>query len=343
MNLFTEKGWLDVDSILATGYPFIFIIGARGIGKTYGVLQYIKEKDRKAIILRRTQVESDIIGNPAFHPYKKLCTDHDWHITTAPIVKNVAGVFETDTDDNITGPEFAYIAALSTFANLRGFDTSDVDIIYLDEFIPEAGKTPIKSEFEKFLNMYETVNRNRELSGCKPVQAICTANSNTIDNPYFIGLGIVNKIYSMQQKGKSIYTDDKRGLLVISLANSPISQQKENTALYRLAAGSTYNDMALSNMYSGTDNTRISKKERMIEYRPMFTIGEITIYRHKSQLKYYVSTHKQGAGDTFTASSDDILRCKNKYSFIMGTAFFEDRIIFEDAVSQVLFNRYLLK
>lgn len=343
MNLFLKAGWLDCESIIKSGYPFIFIIGARGIGKTYGVLKYILDYDIKHMLLRRTQVESDIISNPEFHPYKKICSDEDIKITTAPVVKNVAGIFRQDADDEIVRPGLGYIAALSTFANIRGFDSSDVNLIYLDEFIPEAGKTPIKMEFEKFLNMYETVNRNRELDGEDPVQAICTANSNTIDNPYFIGLGIVNKIYAMQRKGRNIYTDDKRGLLVISLSGSPISAAKQDTALYRLAAGSGYASMAINNEYAGTDSARISNKERMIEYRPMFTVGEITVYRHKSDLKYYVSTHKQGAGDLYTTSSDDIIRCKNRYSFIVGTAFLEDRVIFEDAISQVLFKKYLLQ
>ena len=341
-DLFLKSGYLNVNAIMDCEYPFVFIIGARGIGKTYGILKYIKENGINSIIMRRTQVEVDIISNPAFHPYKKLCSDKGWSMTTKPVTKGVTGICEIH-DDGETGGPFAYIAALSTFANLRGFDSSDVDLIYLDEFIPEPSKKSlIKNEFEALLNAYETVNRNRELEGKQPVKLICSANSNTIDNPYFIGLEIVNKIYSMQNKGKMIFCDSHRGLMVINLVNSPISRAKQETVLYKLSGSGNFSAMALSNEYSGYDDKRISNKENMIEYRPLFTVGEITMYKHKSKTRYYVSTHRRGAPDTYTASSDDIARCKNRYAFIVATAFYDDKILFEDVVSQILFCKYLL-
>ena len=338
INLYTKDGWLDTTSILAAGYPFTFIIGARGIGKTYGILLDVVREKIPHILMRRTQVETEIISKPEFLPYKPVCDALGVDVTSASVVKNVSGVFD------LADPEkpFGYIAPLSTFANLRGFDMSAVELIYLDEFIPEVERRPIKAEYETFLNAYETVNRNRELAGRPPVRAICTANSNTIDNPYFLGLGIVNKIYAMQRKGKSIYADDKRGLLVISLNRSPISAAKADTALYRLAAGSSFSDMALNNVYSGTDDSRISNRQRMIEYRPMVTIGEITIYKHKSEIRYYISTHKQGGAASYTSGTDDIARFRSKYHIILASAFLEDRVLFEDAVSQILFKRYLL-
>lgn len=342
-ELFLKSGYLNVDRILEEDYPFIFIIGARGVGKTYGILKYIYESDIKALLLRRTQVQADIISNNAFHPYKKLCTDNGWNIRTMPIVKGIVGLCSANSDDEIIAPPFGFIAALSTFSNLRGFDASDVDIIFLDEFIPETGSKPIQSEFEKYLNCYETVNRNRELSGEPPVKFICAANSNSIDNPFFIGLGIVNKIYAMQKKGKSIYTDDRRGLMVINLAYSPISEAKADTALYRLSAGTGFENMALSNEYGDLDTSRISNRERVIDYRPIFTVGEITIYKHKSLIKYYVTTLRSGSPDTYTTTADDLKRCRNKYAFAIVDAFYDDHIIFENATCQVLFTNYLLK
>lgn len=342
-ELFLQSGYLNVDRILQEDYPFTFIIGARGVGKTYGILDNIYRNEHKALILRRTQVQADIISNNAFHPYKKLCADNGWNIRTMPIVKGVVGLCTANCDDEIIDIPFGYIAALSTFSNLRGFDASDVDIIFLDEFIPEKGSKPIQSEFEKYLNCYETVNRNRELSGNQPVKFICAANSNSIDNPYFIGLGIVNKIYAMQRKGKSIYTDDKRGLMVINLASSPISDAKRDTALYRLSAGTGFENMALSNEYGDLDTSRISNRERIIDYRPIFTVGEITIYKHKSLIKYYVTSLRSGTPDTYSTTTDDLKRCRNKYAFAIIDAFYDDHIIFENATCQVLFTNYLLK
>lgn len=335
MKLYDSKGWLNVDSIFESDYPFTFIIGARGIGKTYGILKHIYEHKIKSIILRRTQVQADLISKAEFNPYKQLCTDNNWNITVFSVAKGITGL----TDE--TEQCFGYIAALSTFANLRGFDASDIDCIFLDEFIPERGSQIMKNEYEKLLHAYETVNRNRELLGKKPVKLICAANSNTIDNPYFIGLGIVNKIASLQKKGKSVFKDDRRGLLVISLKNSPISYAKADTALYRLAQNSSFTDVSLNNVYEGIDEARI-KHENVIEYRPLFTVGEITVYRHKSKVQYYVTTHRTGSPVTYTSSSDDIERCKQAYKLVLAVAFYDDRVIFEDGISQVLYRHYLL-
>lgn len=336
-ELYLESGYLNVDHIMSLDYPFTFIIGARGVGKTYGVLEYIYENREKYIHLRRTQVQADLLSSSAFQPYKQLCADKGWNIGVNSVAKNVSGIAEIE--DDVFKDNFGYICALSTFSNLRGFDASDVNIIFYDEFIPETTAKPIRSEYETLLNVYETVNRNRELKGCKPVKLICCANSNTIDNPYFIGLGVINKIASMQSKGRMIYKDDDRGLLIINLSKSPISQKKKNTALYRLSDNTDFGQMALENLYAGTDMSTISR-ERLIEYRPKVNVGEITIYLHKSKRTYYATTHKSGSPVVFSTSSDDLERYRNAYRKIFMCAYYEDRFLFEDAVSQVLFKRY---
>lgn len=336
-ELYLESGYLNVDHIMSLDYPFTFIIGARGVGKTYGVLEYIYENREKYIHLRRTQVQADLLSSSAFQPYKQLCADKGWNIGVNSVAKNVSGIAEIE--DDVFKDNFGYICALSTFSNLRGFDASDVNIIFYDEFIPETTAKPIRSEYETLLNVYETVNRNRELKGCKPVKLICCANSNTIDNPYFIGLGVINKIASMQSKGRMIYKDDSRGLLIINLSKSPISQKKKNTALYRLSDNTDFGQMALENLYAGTDMSTISR-ERLIEYRPRVNVGEITIYVHKSKRTYYATTHKSGSPVVFSTSTDDLERYRNAYRKIFMCAYYEDRFLFEDAVSQVLFKRY---
>lgn len=343
MKLYLENGYLDVDSILKPdNFPFTFIIGARGVGKTYGVLEYIYANSLTSIILRRTQVQADLLSNKAFQPYKQLNADKGWNIGVDSVAKNVTGLYNMDDEGKKTGSPFGYICALSTFSNLRGFDASDIRLIFYDEFIPESNAKPIRMEYETLLNMYETVNRNRELNGLPPVKLVCCANSNTIDNPYFIGLGIVNKIASLQSKGKSVYMDVKRGLLVINLAYSPISKAKSDTALYRLSGEGNFSDMALGNIYSGVDYAYI-KHCPIVEYIPRYTIGEITIYKHKSKNEFYVSTHKAGSPSTYTSSTDDIERFRQANKLVLGMAYYYGTIFFEDAISQVLFRKYALE
>ena len=122
-------------------------------------------------------------------------------------------------DDKILG----YTAALSTISNMRGFDASDVEMLIYDEFIPEKHERTLKHEATAFLNAYETINRNREMQGKKPLQVLALANAMDLANPIFLELGIVNNIERMLDKGRSnIYLDRDRGLLVAICSNSPI-------------------------------------------------------------------------------------------------------------------------
>ena len=97
-ELYLDSGYLNVDYIVKLGFPFTFIIGARGVGKTYGVLKYIYEQKIKYIHLRRTQVQADLLCSNAFQPYKQLCTDYGWNIGVTPVAKNISGLAEIEEE-----------------------------------------------------------------------------------------------------------------------------------------------------------------------------------------------------------------------------------------------------
>lgn len=64
--------------------------------------------------------------------------------------------------------------------------------------------------------------------------------------------------------------------------------------MYRLVGDdSDFAGMALKNKYmDDISNTVCSKNLK--EYRILVVVGEISIYKHKSQEEYYVSQHKSG-------------------------------------------------
>ena len=75
--------------------------------------------------------------------------------------------------------------------------------------------------------------------------------------------------------------------MVIMLLDSPISQRKADTALYKNATDD-FLSMALDNAFR-TDETKI-KSEPLREFIHIVSIGEIGIYRHKTERRYYVSS-----------------------------------------------------
>ena len=252
MELYTSAGWLDVPGILPGAPPFNIIVGGRGTGKTFGFLEEFRlVNPRPFILMRRSQVETDLISNPDFTPFRALDRVRGCTTVIKKLSKYHAGIYngELNSDGTVSpaGPLLGYTAALSTLHNVRGFSADEILDLILDEFNPEKGSNKIPDEFGTFQNAYETVNRNRELEDPPrpPLRAWLLANSNNLGNPYFIGLGIVEQVDKMIRKGISVWTDEARGLRVIILNNSPISAAKASTALYRLGGSGTFRDMAL--------------------------------------------------------------------------------------------------
>lgn len=343
MKIYLDNGYLDIHSILSEAMPFNFIVGGRGIGKTYGALKECIESGRRFLLLRRTQAQADLISKPEFSPFKKLCDDNGWQITTFPVTKYNAliGDYDYNEDDKLVrvgAKIYGYTAALSTFSNLRGFDASDVDTIIYDEFIPELHERPIKNEFSALMNCYETVNRNRELQGKPPVQLVCLANANDVGNPVFVGLDLVKTGMKMLDKKWEYTKDSKRGILLLMLQRSPISAGKANTALYRLTSGTEFSKMSLNNEFSYNEVGNI-RPMPLNEFKPVAIVGKLCIYKHKSKQQFYCSTHKSGSPPEYGDGPQDLRRFKKAFGWVY-VEYLKNNIFFEDYLCELTLVKY---
>ena len=337
MSIYLNNGYLDIEKILSYKMPFNFIVGGRGTGKTYGALLTAYTDQKRFILMRRTQTQCDLINKPEFNPYKVINTDMNENITVRAISKyNAKIVIETDETEKILG----YTCALSTISNMRGFDASDVSLLIYDEFIPEKHERPLKNEGSAFLNAYETINRNREISGNEPLQVLCLANAFNIANPIFLELGLVGICEKMRNKGNELFIDKSRGVLIVLLQHSKISKAKADTALYRLSTGS-YSEMALSNdfIYNSKDNI---KSLSLTEYKLICTVGEISIYKHKSQRNYYVSEHRTGTAPLYKSDEVNLMRYRKNHGLLLYSAYMRNNVIFENMLTKSLFELYTI-
>lgn len=331
MRLYQENGYVDIRAILSRGLPFNFVVGGRGTGKTYTALKTVLEDRTTFMLMRRTQGQTDLINKPEFSPFKSINADMRRDITSRPITKYNAGFY--DEDGNVIG----YTCALSTVANIRGFDASDIMVLIYDEFIPESHERPLKNEGQAFLNCYETLNRNRELKGAPPMQVLALANANDLSNAIFMELGLVTRVEKAMQKGQNFYIDEKRGIGVFVLTGSPISAQKQDTVLYRLSGNSDFSRMAIGNDFANRDYTNIETKP-LREYTLLVTIGEISIYKHKSNGRFYVSSHKTGTAETFTTSEYDKKRFCTRFGWLWAD-YLRGSIDFENIYCGLLFTK----
>ena len=337
MGIYLDNGYLDIEKILSYKMPFSWIVGGRATGKTYGALKYVYESHTRFILMRRTQAQTDLINKAEFNPYKAINQDLGTDIQVKSISKYNSRIYEPSEDgEQLLG----YTCALSTISNMRGFDASDCRLLIYDEFIPERHERPIKGEGAAFLNAYESINRNRELIGEDPLQVLGLANAFNIANPIFMELGLVGRCEKMKNADQELFIDKERGILLVLLQHSRISKAKADTALYRLSSGS-YKDLALSNdfIYNNADSI---KAQGLKEYKLLCTVGEISIYRHKSKRDYYVSEHRTGTAPLYGSDEVGIMRYRRKHGLILAPAYVNNRVMFENILTKSLFELYTI-
>ena len=346
INIYDKQGYLDWDKImkLTKSCPFIFCVGGRGTGKTYGALKYVYNTHRPFLYIRRTKTQFELTSKTETNPFKALEMDDAIPpVITKSIAKDLTGLYigEINDDDKFVpiGEPFGYMSALSTFSNLRGMSFEEIEYILFDEFIPEPHEKLIRNEAQAFLNLVETVNRNRELKGRPAVKVICLANANDIANPLYVELDIVKKSEQMMSNHKTLSIDERRGLCMIHLFASPISERKKHTALYKLTTtkSSDFNNMALDNRFY-KDESALIRSCNLNEYTPIVTVSNITIYQHKSRREFYVSTYKTGTCREYGTSYAEKKRFMNNH-MTLWMAYLHNKIIFEEYLCMVLFEQ----
>ena len=331
MKIYDANGYVNIRGVLDSGYPFNFVVGGRGTGKTYTALKVAREDGRKFMLMRRTQSQADLISKPEFSVFKPLNYDLNIDVCPRRISKYNSAFYEGDK-------EIGYTCALSTLSNMRGFDASDIQLLIYDEFIPEKHERLLKNEADALWNAYETMNRNREIQGRTPIQLLCLANANDITNPVFESLRLISRADKMQKNRTERWTDDKRGIQLLMLQKSPISKEKADTALYNLTAGSTFSDMALNNDFN-VDRNHIRPRP-IVEYTPVCSIGELNIYRHKTSGRLYASCHTSGVfNKQFGTTDTDKLYYQRVYH-AHWELYIGNRIDFEDLLAEKLFLKY---
>lgn len=334
----SEHGYANMAEIIEQPTPFVLCIGGRGTGKTYGALQYLLSERICFLYLRRTSSQMELISREEFSPIIRVGRDLGMELTTAPLSKYASGVYRKGDDGTIIEPAVAYVMALSTMAAARSFDASRVKVIIYDECIPEKHERAISHEEEAFLNMYESIDRNRQLIGEPAVKCVCIANANNFDAPILRALNAVKAIERMQAKRQTVRTIPETGLTIVMLRDSPISAEKAQTALYQLQLGQgDFTRMALNNDFSADAYADISPRP-LGEYVPLWAIkGRLCVYKHKGSHTYYISEKITGSPEMFESTITDRQRFRIKAA-ASWEALFDRRTLFESATVKSMYK-----
>lgn len=296
-RLYDSTGYLSFDTLYSYNTFLTFVIGARGIGKTYNALRYSIEHKINTIYVRRTQEEADIASGKESNVLSEII--ETYHIpferlkdTKIPIYRIYDKEYAPE-EENKTYCDICF-ASLTAFNKIRSIGLHKYDVIIYDEFIPEKIVRKMKHEGDAFHNMIETVNRNRELNGKPSIKIFALSNSNDIYNDILAHYDLISTLVKMQANKQEVNIDRKRSIGLIYPMHSPISERKKDTALYKALGDSEYTEMALSNKFSNNIDYPFIRSQNLKEYKPVIKVGELTVYEHKHEWKYYITWHYSG-------------------------------------------------
>ena len=283
----------DIKKTLSYNCLFNFIVGSRGVGKTYGSLkycieQYLKYKAQgktwQFMYVRRLNTELDKLtksrGGRLFNAVKNEFPNHSF--------KAESNVLYCDKE--IIG----YAQPLSTASILKSDAFPDVQMILFDEFIIDNSGTYhyLKDEVRKFLDLYETVARGRD------VKVFFLSNAVSISNPYFDYFHL-NKPYNgnFQRFGKA------KEILVENAVNPELIKMKQESRFGKILEGSEYSEYAYENKWLLDNFDFIEKKtQNCIYYMTLRYKGEnLGIWYEPDNMIFYLS-------------NDVDLQCPDKYS-----------------------------
>ena len=338
MNIFTKDGWPNFSAengLLSMHANIIMIWGARGTGKTYTLLEKLCQENLGYLYLRRTPGQVDTIAADAdMWPFTPLNRDHGWNYIPRKVkgAKSMWKVCDGQDDEQPLGT----ISSVVTLGRTRGFSSPVTDYIVLDEYQKDDLDFYRKGEGVGLANIYETVNRNRELQGKKPCTLILMSNAVGMANPYYMQWDVVDIVDKMIGTRRRWQLLPERGILLVDMADSPIAARKKDTALYKSLAGTDFYRSALENQYSGEERSETGSR-RLREYRPVVSVGRLTIYESKGKREYYVCEHRSGTCPKYGTGHYELERFRSRYGLLY-RAYMNRIIVFEKYSDEIYFR-----
>lgn len=303
------------------------IIGGRGIGKTYSLLRYLVENGNKFVYMRTTKTELDECCGEFGNPFKAINRDFGYDITIKP--NKTHGLVYSD------GVLIGYAAALSTFENLRGVDLSDTKYMVYDEFI--SINKPRFDQFKAFINAYETINRNRELTGSDPLRCFLLSNSQSLNNDILAGFNLIGDVERMLKFDQEKF---KRGNIRVILPVADISKEKAQTSFYKAIEQSNVYRENINNEFANDSFYGVQRASNINAYIPICCIDGIYIYVHKSDQHYYVCRTPATNIPIFTSKDNYIVFMRN-YGRALINVWGTDHIKYSDFTTKTAMTNIL--
>lgn len=298
----------NFDKLFSYNGTYNFVVGGRGIGKTYGAKEKAIRTALKTgdqfIYLRRYKTELATARNTFFADIEQKFPKHDLRANG-----NVAefAPIETRGEKKRVWFVMGYFIALSTAQTQKSVSFPKVKTIIYDEFIIETGALHyLPDEAIVFNNFYSTVDRYTDKT-----KVLFLANSVSIMNPYFIE-------YEIRPDEGTDFITSHGGFIVCHFPDSSeFAASIYETAFGKFIKGTDYAKYSVANQFSDNHENLIGAKDSRYKY--YFTLecskGTFSVWHSSHDGSYAIQRKLPKDNNWFTLMIEQVSEDKALMTF----------------------------
>lgn len=279
--------YYSFDKVFSFNAFFMFVVGGRGLGKTYGakkkvISDFFKRGDQ-FILLRR--YKSELTGRGTFFDdllaNNDLDPEFDYRVNGN--VAECSGIEFRETKKR-EWATMGYFIPLSTAQAFKGTAFPNVKTIIFDEFIIEKGATHyLPDEAKAFTNFYSTVDRWQDKT-----RVLFLANSVSIMNPYFLE-------YDIKPDKETEWVRKHNDYIVAHFASSEMfTASVMSTRFGQFIADTDYAQYAVGNEFSDNNDSLLSIKDEKARY--LYTVktrkGTFSVWYNGISGHFYIQARR---------------------------------------------------
>ena len=257
----------DWEKTLSYDADVTMVVGARGIGKTFGlrmqcIKDFLRDKSRFCEITRYKN-ELSGVSDGYFNRLEKLPQFKNYVFKTDA---KTAYIAERPEDDNEKPKweQIGYFVALSDAQRLKKRTFDNVRRLIFDEAIIERSDRYhryLPNEFGVLANVVDTVSREREDTECLRPRVYLLANACDLANPYFAAYGVGTDLTF----GYKWYSG-KTFLLHYADPGEYSAEKLRGTVAGRMFANTTAGAIAVSNAFAHENRDFIKPKTKNAKF-----------------------------------------------------------------------------
>lgn len=285
--------WYNPDKLLSYNAVFNFIVGGRGIGKTwrfkYNAVRAGVRTDEQFIYLRRYKNELTHSKGTFFNDIGHKFPNHDFRVNGN---EAQCAHVKTRKDKKREWKTIGYFIALSTAQAIKSVSYLKVTRIIFDEFIVEKGNIRyLPGEDGAMLNFFNTVDRYQDKT-----RVFFLANSVSIMNPYFMA-------YDIKPEEEGEYFTKANGFIACHFPDSEaFKNEVYETRLGKFIAQTEYADYAVSNKFKDNHDGLIKLKDGEAHY--LMTLetsrGTFSIWQDMGNKRFFAQRRRPRNERKFT-------------------------------------------